>query len=161
MTTSTDQDPALLGALRGLTDRAEIGELLDRYLLDFDILLDQPRDDDRYRRIFTEDLRLTFPVGGHRGVAGLAAFQRTAKSQWARTQHLSTNHVIDLDPDHDPDRARLRARLLVAHVHPDGGPPEPFTAGSHIDAQAVRTEQGWRLRELTIHLIWTTGRRPA
>jgi hypothetical protein len=144
-----------------LSDRAEISELLDRYLTDFDTLLTQPfdhvpRDDAWYRRLFTEDLRLTFPVGGHQGIAGLAEFQLAAKANWARTQHISSNHVVDLDGD----KAALRAQLLVTHVHPVELSRPHFTAGSRIQALAVRAQEGWRLDELTISLIWTSGAPP-
>lgn len=139
--------------MTALSDRAGVSELLDRYLAGFDTLPDQPLDDAWYRRLFTEDLRLTFPVGGHQGIAGLGEFQLAAKANWARTQHVSSNHVVDLDGD----RAALRAQLLVTHVH-FGEPPQPhFSAGSRIEAQAVRTHAGWRLHELTVRLIWTAG----
>ncbi|MFB7947568.1 nuclear transport factor 2 family protein [Kitasatospora phosalacinea] len=141
----------------GLADRTAVSELLDRYLADFDSLPEHPRDDDWYRTLFTEDLALTFPVGGHRGVPGLDGFQRAAKARWGRTQHISSNHVVELDRD----TALLTAQLLVTHVHRAAAPPLPhFTAGSRVRARAVRTERGWRLGELTIELIWTAGQPP-
>lgn len=143
-------------ALAELLDRAEISGLLDRYLLDFDDLPDPPRDDGWYGSLFTPDLDLEFPVGGHRGLAGLARFQRAAKANWARTHHASTNHVVEVVGD----RAELSAKLLVTHVHPPGSGLADLRTGSRIEARAVRTPDGWRLRALAIRLVWSRGDLP-
>ncbi|MEW1861867.1 nuclear transport factor 2 family protein [Streptomyces sp. NPDC088194] len=143
--------------LADLLDRAEIGGLLDRYLLDFDSRPDPPRDDSFYRSLFTEDLDLRFPVGGHRGLAGLAQFQHAAKRNWARTHHASTNHVVELLGD----RAEVSAKLLVTHVHPPLSGRADLRTGSRIEAEAVRTADGWRLRALAIHLVWSRGDLPS
>lgn len=151
----TPADEAAAG-LADLLDRAEIGGLLDRYLLDFDSRPDPPRDDSWYGSLFTADLDLRFPVGGHRGLAGLAEFQHAAKRNWDRTHHASTNHVVELRGD----TAEVSAKLLVTHVHPPQSGRADLRTGSRIEAAAVRTPDGWRLRALAIHLVWSRGDLP-
>jgi hypothetical protein len=145
----------LARTVRSLADRAEISELIDRYITAFDQLIAVPRDDDWYRSVFTSDLRLTFPIGGHSGIDGVAEFNRAARAKWARTHHLSANHLVSLDGD----RATVRAHLLVTHVPADDEAAR-LSTGSHFDAAAVRTPDGWRMRELIFHLVWIDeGRR--
>ncbi|SEG87471.1 SnoaL-like domain-containing protein [Actinacidiphila yanglinensis] len=145
-----------LAGLAALADRAEISGLLDRYLLDFDDLPAAQREDAWYGALFTPDLELEFPVGGHHGLAGLAGFQRAAKANWARTHHASTNHVMVLTGD----AAELSAKLLVTHVHPPESGRADLRTGSRIAAHAVRTPAGWRLRVLAIRLVWSRGDLP-
>lgn len=147
----------LVRAVRSLSDRADVSELIDRYITAFDLLAEEPRDDEWYRSVFTEDVRLIFPIGGHVGIDGLAEFNRAARAKWARTHHLSANHLVTLDGD----RARVRAHLLVTHVPDLDGPPRHLSTGSHFDATAVRTPAGWRLAELVFTLVWISGEPPA
>ncbi|MEV0675305.1 nuclear transport factor 2 family protein [Actinosynnema sp. NPDC050436] len=130
-----------------LSSRAEVGALLDRYLLDLD---GGGLDEAWARSLFTEDAVVAFPVGRHEGVEGLAAFHRTALAKFASTQHLNSPAVVELDGD----RAELRANLVSTQVRPDGA---LFTTGTRADGVASRTASGWRLRSLSFHLIWSTG----
>lgn len=144
-------------ALRRLLDRAEIGELLDRYVIAFDALTEEPLGDEWYRGVFTDDLVLTFPVGDHKGIEGLAEFQRAAKAKWARTHHMVSNHLIGLHGD----EATVQARLLATHVHRGDTPRGHFTMGGRVQGTAVRTPVGWRLRQLAFGLVWRSGEAPA
>jgi hypothetical protein len=53
------QPPDLARLVRSLSDRADISELIDRYITAFDLLTEEPRDDEWYRSVFTEDGKLT------------------------------------------------------------------------------------------------------
>jgi hypothetical protein len=151
------QPSALVRLVRSLSDRADISELIDRYFTAFDRLTDEARDDEWYRSVFTEDLRLVFPVGGHTGIDGVAEFNRAARAKWVRTHHLSANHLVTLDGD----RATVRAHLLVTHVPGPDGAAHHLSTGSHFDAIAVRTQAGWRLGKLVFTLVWISGEPPA
>jgi hypothetical protein len=149
--------------MSAMLDRAEIAELVDRYIHLLDSADDPERDDEAYRRVFTDDVRLTFPIGQRQGIAGLAQFQRSAYLCWERTYHQSGNHVIDLDGD----LARVRAQVWALHV--EGG-AEPmgvsdahrFDVGGSYDATAVRSGTGWRIAALEFIVLWTSGGgRPA
>jgi hypothetical protein len=138
------------------TDRAEITDLVNRYVITLDTHDELGCDDEWYRTIFTEDVKLEFPIGGYDGVPGLAGFQTAARAKWDRTHHVGTNCVVNLDGDH----ATVRAQVLGTHVHlrDQGTEPLPhFTVGGYYDAEAVRTTGGWRFRRLALHVVWTTG----
>ncbi len=147
-------------AVRALLDRSEIDAVITRYFVG----LDERRFTDAWvRSIFTDDVRLTFPIGDHTGTAGLAESSRQGVAPFVRTLHHSTNHVIDLDGD----RAAIRATLVADHIHPPKvvasrgpGATSRFTIGAHVEGEAVRTGRGWRISRLTMVLAWTEGRPP-
>jgi hypothetical protein len=150
------QPPDLARLVRSLSDRADISQLIDRYITAFDLLAEEPHDDEWYRSVFTDDVLLVFPIGGHSGIDGLAEFNRAARAKWARTHHLSANHLVTLGGD----RATVRAHLLVTHVPDIDGTAPHLSTGSHFDATAVRTPAGWRLAEMVFTLVWISGEPP-
>jgi hypothetical protein len=132
------------------TSEAAVGTLLDRYLAG----LDEGRLDEPWAAaLFTADAVVEFPVGRHEGRTGLAGFHRAALAKFARTQHLNSPAVVDLDGD----RATLRANLVSTQVLPSGA---LFTTGTAAHGVARRTGAGWRLRQLSFRLIWHTGEPP-
>ncbi|MEG3631673.1 nuclear transport factor 2 family protein [Streptomyces poriticola] len=151
-----DEVAALRGQLRVLSDRLEIRDLLDRYVVALDTI-DETADDDWFSELFTEDARFTFPIGSHTGLAGLAAFQRKARARWARTHHLSANHRIE----QAGDTATVRVHQLATHVHQGGDPSRTFDVGGYYEGRAVRTPSGWRFDRLSFHVVWSTGERLA
>lgn len=140
--------------LRALNDRVEIGQLCNRYVHH----LDHDRDNDAWLdSVFTQDVHLTFPMGEYQGMAGLAAFQQMARTTFARTHHISSNHSVDLDGD----RARVRAHLIAVHVPATDVPNDHFDIGGHYEAQVVRTAAGWRISRFSFGLVWNAGEPPA
>lgn len=154
----TDLANTMETRLASVLDKAEISELVDRYLVTLDTAELPDRDLAWYGRIFTPDVRLSFPIGERRGLAGLPEFQRTARLTWQATHHVSANHVIDLDGD----RARARAQLIGTHVDYDtstSGVPDAhrMDMGGYYNVTAVRTESGWRIDSLDFVVAWTSG----
>lgn len=135
-----------------MAESAEIGALLDRYL----ISLDDGRelDDAWARSLFTEPARVEFPMSVHEGLAGVAAYHSEAMAAFERTQHLNSPALVEVDGD----RARLTANLMSTHVHRFTG--DLFTAGTLCTAEARRTPVGWRLCRLSLRLVWKSGDPP-
>jgi SnoaL-like domain len=154
MSAMTDSATAFLqDQVRILTDRAEIARLCDRYVLH----LDQDRDnDDWLGSVFTDDVRMAFPFGTYEGITGLTEFQQMARTAFARTHHISSNYDITLDGDN----ARVRAHLMAVHVPRIEEPATHFSIGGHYEAQAVRTDAGWRIRGFHFDIVWTAGEGP-
>ncbi|MET7622258.1 nuclear transport factor 2 family protein [Streptomyces sp. NPDC005408] len=146
--------------MTSIRSTAEIGSLLDRYLISLD---DEKLDEDWARRLFTDDAVVEFPMSRHEGIEGLAAYHSSALAAFERTQHQGSPAVVELDGD----RARLRANLISTHVHlphqapPDGERPPLFATGTFVNGEARRTAEGWRLSLLSFRLIWATGSPPA
>ncbi len=150
MSEQTDQQD-----LRDLVERQRVVDLVDRYVT----TLDRPNrfDADWARSLFTEDVRLEHEIAVLEGIEEVAAAHDVVMGRWARTLHFSTNHVIEFDGG----RARLTARLMAIHVHPGDDPPDPLIAANRLEADAVKTEDGWRFERFAPHTVWRTGQPAA
>ncbi|MFD6421256.1 nuclear transport factor 2 family protein [Streptomyces sp. NPDC060198] len=151
--TTAETVSALRAEVRRLTDRADLVDLLDRYVNHLD--RDRHRDD-WFADVFTEDAELTFPMGTYEGFAGLAAFQKMARTTFERTHHHASAHAVAVEGD----RATVRAHLTAVHVRTAGEPATHFDIGGHYEATAVRTPEGWRVNRFSFDLVWSTGQGP-
>jgi hypothetical protein len=149
MSESTDQRE-----LQEMMERERVVALVDHYVH----TLDEPTtfDEDWARTLFTEDVRLEHEIALLEGIQEVAAAHRMVMSRWERTLHFSTNHRIEFDGEH----AHLTARLVAIHMHPGGNPPDPLIAANVLDADAVRTSNGWRFERFAPRTIWRTGQSP-
>jgi hypothetical protein len=144
-----------------LADRAEITDLIDRYLLSLD---DRDVDEAWARSVFTDDCQVEYPVGNRQGIADIVEITRQGVEQFDRTQHVGSNYVIDL---HGDDRATVRCNTIMTHVHrvpagrpPSAGPAPLLTVGGRVEGDLVRTTDGWRFHHVAIRVIWATGEPP-
>jgi len=149
MSEQTDQQE-----LRDLLDRDAVGALVDRYVR----TLDEPNSFDVAwaRSLFTEDVRLEHEIAVLEGVDEVAAVHHLVMTRWERTLHFTTNHQVEVDGD----RAHLSARLMAIHVHPGENPPDELIAANLVEADAVRTGEGWRFERFAPRTVWRTGQRP-
>ncbi|MHC3458702.1 nuclear transport factor 2 family protein [Streptomyces flavovirens] len=137
-----------------LTDRAELGDLAERYLASLDT---GTFDDAWARSLFTEDVELVFPVGSHQGRAGAAAFTRQIMERWDGTHHHGSSALVELDGD----RATVAWSLIASHLH-FGSPRPPaashhFQLGGRFDTSVRRTPHGWRFARMRLRITWSTG----
>ncbi|MFF6782517.1 nuclear transport factor 2 family protein [Streptomyces sp. NPDC012510] len=154
MSSIDDEIAALRAQLAELTDRAELRDLFDRYVVSLDLIGERDYGDDWFRTVFTDDARFSFPIGDHQGIEGFAAFQREARARWARTHHVTANHVVDIAGE----RAVLRAHQFATHVHPGSEPlGSHFDVGGYYEVGAVRTSRGWRFDDVAFHVVWAAG----
>ena len=138
--------------VQALTDRAEITDLLDRYLRS----LDEGVFDEEWARAFhTEDVTAEMPIGTVHGRDALLARIRQGMALFDRTVHLGTNAVIEIDGE----RATTRGTQLSTHVLADGT-GSVFISAGHADAELVRTAEGWRISASTLQVVWTQGPPP-
>lgn len=137
-----------------MVDRSEIADLIDRYVVLLDTQDEHGFDDTWPPAIFTEDVEMSFPVGGHKGLPGLAEFHYEAKRKFDRTHHIAANYLIDINGD----QADVRFHMRATHVHKGAG--ELFDIGGHYTGEAVRTVHGWRFRRWAFHWTWSAGPKP-
>ncbi|MFF4019580.1 nuclear transport factor 2 family protein [Streptomyces sp. NPDC001843] len=138
--------------VQALTDRAEITDLLDRYLRSLD---DGVFDEEWARAFHTEDVTAEMPVGTVHGRDALLERVRRAMALFDRTVHLGTNAITELDGA----RATARGAQLNTHVLADGSGGVFISAG-HTDTELVRTADGWRISASALRVVWTQGAPP-
>ena len=126
-------------------DRIEIADLFTRFAR----LLDEERWEDA-GTVFTDDVAVHSPRGGElRGMDKVVGFMRQGGVEGQRTQHTTTDLLVDVDGD----KAAASANSIV-YYYRDGQAPH-FTGGLRQHCAAERTPAGWRLREVRIFPAWT------
>ncbi|MGA8942765.1 MAG: nuclear transport factor 2 family protein [Thermoactinomyces sp.] len=141
--------------LAKLADRAQISELLSRYCSFVD---DKCFNIEAVKATFTPDGRYVRPNGsatvGHEAIASEAK----TFSRFRGMQHITSDHIIDLEGN----TARLRANMIAMHLwSEEENDPRSlqthFVAGGVFEAVAVRTADGWRFKELKSRITWRAG----
>ena len=138
--------------LQRLVDELEIVGVTYRYCAAID-----GRNWGDLARCFTPDATAVF--GGLPGRSqGLAEIQRTIRNSLERldaSQHLVTNHLIELSGDAATSRCYVHAQHVRRGL--EGG--ENFTLAGTYEDQWQRTAQGWRISWRTLSVTWTQGNR--
>jgi hypothetical protein len=137
---------------RGLLDRAELDEVMNRYAAAID-----RRDWARLGTVFVDgEIEADFTSMGvkqvFRGPAGrwVEAVRQTITG-FDATQHFFANHSAEVDGDHAVDTRYMQAR------HQFG--PERYTIGGYYTGHMVRSPQGWRIARYTLTVTFRDGNR--
>jgi SnoaL-like domain len=148
-----------------LADRAELTELIFRV----GQCLDEHRFED-LASLFIEDGVVVTPTGAARGHAALVEHATASNAQFDRMQHVTTNVLIDFEPERDDtpapdpstdadanvsitDHARIRANIIATFCQ--GADLHPIAVRGGVSrGKAVRTPDGWRLTELEASPTW-------
>jgi hypothetical protein len=151
--------------LRRLSDRAEITDVVLRFALAMDL-----HDWPLLRACLADEVETDYGAFRNEPVARVSADAFVARRASAladlRMQHVSTNHLVEIDGD----EAVCRSCFLIHRVHP-GLPHGENTLDSagHYVHRLIRTNDGWRIRGIVQTPLWTRGnpqvhgalRRPA
>lgn len=81
------------------------------------------------------------------------AFAAEALTGFEAKQHLSPNHLISIDGD----RAVASSYMFAQHHLPGAPGGDTFIMRGSYTTVLVRTNEGWKFRELTQHFNWGTG----
>jgi hypothetical protein len=139
-----------LTRLQELTDRADLAELVTRQGL----WLDERRFDDP-ASVLTADASVVTQGGRAQGLHDIATQAHRVHSRFDRTQHVTSDVLIDLDGD----RATVSANLIATFVN-DAAPEPALMVGERYHFDAVRTPQGWRFSRIEITPLWRSGELP-
>ncbi|MDG6106627.1 nuclear transport factor 2 family protein [Dactylosporangium aurantiacum] len=134
--------------------QAAVADLFGRYLMTLDTV---KLDSEWASWMFTPDVAIEFPMSRHEGIEGVADYHAQSLAPFAGTQHLSSPPVVDPDGD---TGARFRAHVVSIHVYAAGTAPGRFSAGTIATGEARLTPAGWRLRRLSLQVVWTEGHPP-
>jgi hypothetical protein len=145
--TTTEVD--LLGRLQALEDPAALEDLLKRYAIGCDT-----RDAAVLRSTFTDDAVGTYagtdPLIGADAIVEWIGMM-TAPAIWQ--QHMISPFSYEVDGD----TARVIA-YLISHQNFDSNPNVTTMMSSRYTLQCVRTESGWRIKDLLLVVGWIESR---
>jgi quinol monooxygenase YgiN/3-phenylpropionate/cinnamic acid dioxygenase small subunit len=145
----TSTDPH---SLSELVDEKAIVDLTIRYTWALD-----HRRFDELSEVFADDGTADYGrLGIFKGPSDIAAAASRSLGRFDRTQHLVSNHQVNVDVD----RANGRCYFQAQHVWVDSAGAHNYTvAGSYLD-RFVRTGRGWRISERVLRVTWTGGQAP-
>ena len=133
--------------LRTLADRAELHDLL----LHLGRAIDEHRFDD-LNDVLTQDATGTTRNGTGSGRDVLIAQIEAGNKDHARLLHRLSSVLIEIDGDH----ATVRAYITALTGHADSLVPASRRYGL-ARIKAVRTPEGWRIRELNVEPVFVMG----
>ncbi len=135
-----------------LADEKAIVDLTIRYTW----VLDHRRLDE-LSEVFADEATADYGrLGIFKGPSDIAAAVSRSLGRFDRSQHLVSNHQVNLDGD----RASGRCYFQAQHVWVDASGAHNYTvAGNYLD-RFVRTGSGWRISERVLRVTWTAGQAP-
>jgi SnoaL-like protein len=125
-----------------IIDRFEIIDVFNRYAIGADT-----RNEEAYLSCFTDELLVD--VGGESVEHTAESWTEqafTALSGFEKTQHMISNHIIDIDGD----TADASAYLQALHFTKEN----TFSVWGHYTHKLTRTSAGWRINSLTLTTDW-------
>ncbi len=145
--------------IRRLEDRAQISEQVIKYAMGVD-----RRDWTMFGDCFTDPVYADFSAGGMPAATvsrdDLVGRISTALNGFTATQHISPNHVIELDPG-DPDRAVCYSYMFAQHLLRGSGHGEYYLLRGSYTNHMLRTPGGWRIERIIQHRSWEYGNKTA
>ena len=150
---------------RAMTQRVELAAVMDRLavdglITDYAVAVDDG-DWAAYRELFTSDGRADYrSAGGIEGEVGkVAAWLEESMRLFSMRQHLIVNRRLRfgvLEQDRG-DTARVQADYVnPMRLAADEGPATApdFVCGGRYAFELLRTEDGWRVREVVVQEKW-------
>jgi hypothetical protein len=134
--------------LKQISDRIEIGDLLTEYTRAID-----SGEWDRLDNVFVPQARIDYTATG--GIASdfaeVKVWLAKMLPHFARRQHVIGQSEVTLDGDTATVVAYFLNPMLMEQKD---GSERLWEFGGLYHHQLIRTEQGWRSRELVEELIW-------
>lgn len=145
----------LASRIQRLEDRHAISDVVIKYAIAID-----DADWVGYASVFTDPVHVDFSEAGMPAAdfprEQFVGFAQQGLEVWDARQHLSPNHVIELD-DLDPDRAHCRSYMYAQHYKKDAPGGEFYLMRGSYEHELVRTADGWKIARLTQRISWLEG----
>lgn len=144
--------PTDAAALRALTDRADITDLVLRFAQAFD-----RQDWAALRACLLPTIEVDYSDLRGDPPATITADEFVAARARAlgalRTQHLSTNHLVTVTGDD----GECASAFLIHRVDPARGRDNTFDTAGHYTHRVRRTPDGWRIARIEQRVLWNRG----
>jgi len=138
--------------LQLLLDRMEIIDTINRYATSVDT-----RDWDLFFSCYTDEINVDMVSVGFdqpmtMSVKDFMEIIQRAVSAFDSTQHIVSNHVINIEGDN----ATLVSYLQAQHFRQDDTSTFALLIGGYYDNSLIRTPAGWRINKYKVVKTWST-----
>ncbi len=137
--------------LQMLVDRTEIIDTLLRYATSVDT-----RDWELLLTAYTDEIEVDMISIGMMEIMTMSAREFAGMIEQAvigfdSTQHLVSNHVVNIDGD----RATCVSYLQAQHYRAQDNEIHALTMGGYYSNDLIRTPEGWRINKYKVTITWT------
>ena len=141
--------------LQWLIDRADITDTVHKYATGIDL-----HDWTTYRSIFADEVEFDFSSFEGQPATTMKADDwvaqvRSVLSGFDATQHVLTNHVIDIDGD----RARTVVYMKAEHFLANDRGDNSIALGGYYTHELTRQPNGWKITKCKLTVTWNRGNR--
>lgn len=141
--------------LQWLIDRADITDTIHKYATGIDL-----RDWPTYRSIFADEVEFDFSSFEGQPPSTMKADDwvvqvRSVLSGFDATQHVLTNHVIDIDGDRATTSVYMKAEHFLANDKGDNS----IALGGYYSHVLHRDSAGWKIVKCKLTVTWNRGNR--
>ncbi|BAU83754.1 hypothetical protein SLA_2837 [Streptomyces laurentii] len=144
-----------------LRDHIEISHLISGF---FRALDEQTFEEGWAEAYFTDDVRMTTPLGVAEGAEAVRHMEESV-GRFAATLHMSSDVLVRTAPG--ARTADVSWNAHMTHLHLDStlwargeGADSRFTVGGVYEGTFRRTDRGWRIGDLSVRAVWTSGQPP-
>lgn len=144
-------------SIRKITDRIDIGHMICRLALGMDL-----RDEIMFRNCWADEFELIVPAlgaGADPMIGRLKAADHARDviarlSEFKATQHILSNHLIEVERD----TAKCCVYLIGTHIFADIDSGDPIhTIGARYEFDCARFPTGWKITRLVWTRHWASG----
>lgn len=114
------------------------------------------REFEKLREIFLEDCTALYGPRELLGVQAVMDRCRQALAPLDASQHMVTNHRINIDGDRATSRCYFHAQHVRGAAAVGDASPNFIVAG-HYNDDLVRSADGWRIQRRVLVSTWTAG----
>ncbi len=139
--------------LQMLIDRMEITDTINRYATSVDTC-----DWKLFLTCYTDEMEMDMTSIGFDKPMTMPAKEfleiiKQAVSPFDTTQHIVSNHTIDIDGD----KATCVCYLQAQHFRQDDTGVQTLTIGGYYSNNLIRTPNGWRISKYKVTKTWMTN----
>ncbi len=141
--------------LQWLIDRTDIVDTINKYATGIDL-----RDWELYRSIFADEAEFDFSTFEGQPPSVMKADDwvaqvRSVLSGFDSTQHVLTNHVVEIDGDRATTTVYMKAEHFLANKLGDNS----IALGGYYNHALTRTADGWKITKCKLTVTWNRGNR--
>ena len=138
--------------VNSIADKLAIIELFNQFGMAIDL-----RDWDSFRNLFADSVQFDYSsIGEVAGILQPDDITNTARKDLGGfnvTQHVITNHLIEIDNDTATCNAHVRAMHLLLNEK-----IEPLLEiGGYYTAELIRVNSNWKIKSWKFSILWSRG----